>query len=650
MRDFAIETQQSQSVVKISGTGVYGVIRMHTMRRLAAALVVCSAHWLSGCGGGGSSPSFTVTASVSGLTAGQTVVLADNGSDNLSITANGTSAFHTLLGNGAQYAVTVLTQPVGENCAVTSSTGTIPNSNVTVAVVCTVLSYTIGGSVSGLLPGNSIVLNETPGIPVRISANGPYTVGSPLPSGTAYAVSINAQPNGETCTIANGAGTLSGANATNVDISCNANPYSISVNVVGLLPNSNLILQNNGGDNLTVTTGGLFPFSAPIASGSAYSVTIATQPSGQTCTVVAHDGTVAGAAVTLLVTCPWHVLYAATPTGLNGFAIDPTSGALAQLPGTPINNFPFSYLITASSGQNLYTIGADVTSGGDVTSSFSINPNTGVLTQLAGSPYLDSTNVAGVDSVLINPSNTFGYALDGSGTVFSINSNTGLLTPTGSTQGLQVGATAKAESAYANCSIRPDGRFAYCPDGGPGAGEVTEYSLDPTSGVATEVGSVFLGTNPVLISITPNGNFAYAMQPDGISSVISGFSIDGVSGSLTPIVGSPFSVPTTPTYLVGGINNNALYVHELGSIVTYSIGSLSGALSLQTGTIATLGGISNSLALDPSGKFIYFVGGLGLSGASIDENTGALTLLPGSPFVPESDGQRNSFAIAPIIH
>jgi hypothetical protein len=567
----------------------------------------------------------------------------------LSIAANGTVAFHTLLANGARYAVTVLTQPVGENCVATNGAGTVPNTNVNVVVTCSVLSYTIGGSVSGLSAGIGVVLNATGGIALAVSGNGPYTFPTPLPSGTSYSVSVGTQPFGENCTVANGSGTLAGANVTNVNVTCTPNPYAISVNVVGLLPNSTLILQNNGGNNLSVTTGGLFPFSSTIASGSAYSVTVATQPAGQTCTVTSGSGTVKAAAVTVLVTCPWHVLYTATTTGLAGLAIDPTSGALAPLPGAAID-LDFSYLITASSGSNLYTVGIGSSAGEDVTSSFSISPTTGALAQIAGSPSVDNTNVAGVETVLINPSNTFGYALDGSGTIFSINSGTGLLTPTGSTQGLQIGDVAKRSSHYANCTIRPDGLFAYCPAGAPPVGEIIEYSLNPATGLATQVATNLVGLNPVLISITPNGKFAYVMQPDGNSSALYGFTVDSVSGALTPIAGSPFTVPTIPTYIVAGITSNALYVNQLGAILTYSIDPDSGALSLQTGDLATVGGISDSLALDPSGKFIYFVDGLGLNGASIDATTGALTLIPGSPFAQESNGQQDSIAIAPIIH
>ena len=71
--------------------------------------------------GGGAS--YTIGGTVSGLSG--TVVLNDNGGDNLTVTANGSFAFPTQLASGAAYAVTVKTQPSGQTCTVSSGTGTV---------------------------------------------------------------------------------------------------------------------------------------------------------------------------------------------------------------------------------------------------------------------------------------------------------------------------------------------------------------------------------------------------------------------------------------------------------------------------------------------------------------------------------------------
>ena len=93
---------------------------------------------------------YTVGGTVSGLSG--TVVLQDNGGDNLSVTANGSFTFATALASGAAYSVTVKTNPSGQTCTVSSGSGTIGSANVTnVAVSCAnAATFSVGGTVSGL--------------------------------------------------------------------------------------------------------------------------------------------------------------------------------------------------------------------------------------------------------------------------------------------------------------------------------------------------------------------------------------------------------------------------------------------------------------------------------------------------------------------
>ncbi len=62
-------------------------------------------------------------------------------------------------------------------------------------------------------------------------------------------------------------------------------PVSTSYTIGGTVTGFNgtgLVLQDNGGNNLTVSANGTkFTFAAPVAIGSAYSVTVLTQPGGE---------------------------------------------------------------------------------------------------------------------------------------------------------------------------------------------------------------------------------------------------------------------------------------------------------------------------------------------------------------------------------
>ena len=249
-------------------------------------------------------PTYSVGGSLSGLSSGS-VVLQDNGGDDLSVSANGSFTFATKLASGAAYAVTVKTNPSGQTCSVSNGSGTVGSANVTnVSVACTTTpTYSVGGSVSGLSSG-SVVLQDNGGDDLSVSANGPFTFATKLASGAAYAVTVKTNPSGQTCSVSNGSGTVGSANVTNVSVACTTTPtYSVGGSVSGLSSGS-VVLQDNGGDDLSVSANGPFTFATKLASGAAYAVTVKTNPSGQTCSVSNGSGTVGSANVTnVAVTC-----------------------------------------------------------------------------------------------------------------------------------------------------------------------------------------------------------------------------------------------------------------------------------------------------------------------------------------------------------
>src|SRR5271155_692757 len=92
---------------------------------------------------------YTIGGTASGLIAGRSVTLLDNGGGALKVAKNGAFKFVTALVSGAAYDVTISVQPSGETCTVTAGSGTVGTADVTsVAVACTPKSYTIGGTLS----------------------------------------------------------------------------------------------------------------------------------------------------------------------------------------------------------------------------------------------------------------------------------------------------------------------------------------------------------------------------------------------------------------------------------------------------------------------------------------------------------------------
>ncbi|KKT93430.1 MAG: S-layer domain protein, partial [Parcubacteria group bacterium GW2011_GWC1_45_14] len=78
-------------------------------------------------------------------------------------------------------------------------------------------------------------------------------------------------------------------------------PYSIGGAVSGL--SGTIVLQNNGGNDLSISANGAFSFSTEIAYGVAYNATILTQPSGYTCSVSSGSGTATGDVTNITVSC-----------------------------------------------------------------------------------------------------------------------------------------------------------------------------------------------------------------------------------------------------------------------------------------------------------------------------------------------------------
>lgn len=157
--------------------------------------------------------------------------------------------------------------------------------------------FTLGGAVTGLGQGKRLVLQNNGAADLDVAASGPFTFTGRIAAGSAYAVTVKTQPQGQTCTVAQGSGTAT-ANVGDVAVRCADLPaarYSVGGTVSGLAAGGALVLQNNGGDDLAVSANGGFTFATPLAAGAAYAVAVKTQPAGQACTVKSGSGTLGSA-------------------------------------------------------------------------------------------------------------------------------------------------------------------------------------------------------------------------------------------------------------------------------------------------------------------------------------------------------------------
>jgi hypothetical protein len=277
-----VETQPTGEVCTVSKGGGAGVTA-----NISGVAVACS------------TDKYSISGSVSGLGAGAKVVLENNGTDSLTIAADGVFKFPTPAAYNGSYAVTVATQPAGATCSVTKGVGAgITGSISNVMVNCSSNTVAIGGRISGLTAGQQVTLDDNGADPLTLTANGVFTFSTQVADQGSYSVTVGTQPVAQTCTVVGGGGNHVTSPVSNVAVTCSTDNYTVGGAVVGLAGGTQVTLDNNGADALTLTGNGTFTFSTPVAYDGAYAVTVGTQPPGQTCTVSNASNTLVTANVT----------------------------------------------------------------------------------------------------------------------------------------------------------------------------------------------------------------------------------------------------------------------------------------------------------------------------------------------------------------
>lgn len=548
--------------------------------------------------------------------------------------------------------------------------------------------YTIGGTVTGL-SGSGLVLQDNGGDDLAVSASGAFTFATKVNSGANYSVTVKTQPSGQTCTVANGSGTAT-ANVTNVAVSCASASAGVKIGgTVTGLTGTGLVLQDNKGDNLTITQNGSFTFATAVATGAAYAVTVATQPSSptQNCTVVNGTGTAASTDVTsVMVNCAGVGKFAYTASNSVGmiyaFTIDPNSGALAQAGGpypdgsqpaavslAPNGKFAFSasdngtkihaFTIDQTSGQLKEVAGSPFSTGfatgsaypdiavdaasahlylasaGDgKVAGFSIDQTTGALTALPGSPYASGANASGIPA--FSPDGKHLYVVDDNATggVFGYT-----IAADGSLSPISTTPFPSGPNPYW-ISFTPDGKFAYVSNNGNNT--LSAYSVNATTGALTANPTpVTVDGHPKDLTVDAAGTHLYVpVSNDPAAGAVDAFTINA-DGTLTAVAGGPWPVGIGPKYVTVDPTGRFAYVASAGTngtgVYGFSINSTTGALTAITGSpfdVATAGTEPQFVTVDPSGKFAYTANqGKGtVSGFTIDQTTGALTAVSGSPY------------------
>lgn len=284
-----------------------------------------------------------------------------------------------------------------------------------------------------------------------------------------------------------------------------------------------------------------------------------------------------------------------------------------------VKSEPLGVTVTPG-GQFMYV----VNSGSADISAFSVNTSNGTLTAILGSPFATGTTPS---AAATDPAGKFLYVANrGSADVsaFKINPTTGALTAVS-------GSPFPAGSSPAALEVDPSGKFLYVANSG--SDSVSAYTIDGADGALNEIsGSPFAaGVAPAGLAVAASGKFVYVANNG--SNDVSGYQLNTTTGVLKSISGSPFAAGTKPSAIAIDPATKFAYVANSGSnnVSEYSINTETGALSKVSGSPVAAGTGPAAISIDPSGKFV-FVGNKNsndISSFSLGF-TGALTaLVPG---------------------
>lgn len=190
--------------------------------------------------------------------------------------------------------------------------------------------------------------------------------------------------------------------------------------------------------------------------------------------------------------------------------------------------------------------------------------------------------------------------------------------------------------------VSPNRRFVYVP-AEPTRIDTFPIQADgslpqePSSSAEVDDDNVMLS-----LALDPLGRFAYGVVP--FSKTIHVFKVNDATGALTPS-GEPLLVGPgpdhrRPAFVAPSPDGRFVYVTQLADgapaedngIRCYGVDQTTGELSELASSPVNDGDVTaGALVFRPDGKFLYSSGG-GVSAFAVDEASGELELVPGSPF------------------
>ena len=190
---------------------------------LRASAALACAVVLTACGG--DDGQLLLAGTISGVTKPGMVLMNNNGSEfEVPVPSNGTGVttfrFPELISSDDKYDVQVKSVPSNVNkdsCRYRYNTGRAGFDVTNIQISCDFKTQALGGTVSNL-KNELILVNGSDRVIVPAGAT--TFAMAPVAQDAPYGVSILANPAGQSCTIANGVGTMGAADVNNVTVTC----------------------------------------------------------------------------------------------------------------------------------------------------------------------------------------------------------------------------------------------------------------------------------------------------------------------------------------------------------------------------------------------------------------------------------------------
>jgi 6-phosphogluconolactonase (cycloisomerase 2 family) len=402
---------------------------------------------------------------------------------------------------------------------------------IALAILLSVIAFLIGcgasassGTSLSSSPGSGS--NPAPDYGVGIGASGQtgpakFMYANPAGLGGPYALAIQS------------GGLLTQQTSGSAD---NNDPMTMAID-----PSGSLLFQTaNGYDGGTL--GGLFAYVIDRSSGSLTTASGSPYLVGQSlfADIVDNSG---------------KFLYVQGESGVYGFSIQ-SGGTLTPVSGSPFSaagppsspGFPTPAHLMAVDQSNRYLYVS--TSAG--ISAYTMDPSTGQLAAISGSPF--GSSVSGPWTITVTPNNSFLYELQATNTGvmygYGIDSSTGGLTalPGSPFSVGTCGSSAVGIPGPDNITIPSAGNFMYTNCG--------IYSLDNATGAVAQVSNFVAGDWPV---IDPTGDFLWAITAQQncfhCEVGVTAYQVDPNTGSLTAVPNSLINLNNSE---VGWINSLAI--------------------------------------------------------------------------------------------